>query len=55
MLVLNRKPKQTIKIGDGITITLLTIDRGQVKLGIDAPRELLVLRGELEKHERKTA
>jgi carbon storage regulator len=48
MLVLSRKENEKILIGDEILITVLTI-RSKVRLGIDAPKELLVLRKELEK------
>ncbi len=47
MLVLTRKLEQTIRIGDSILVTILRIERGQVRIGIEAPREVPVLRGEL--------
>lgn len=47
MLVLSRKPLQRIVIGGGIVITVLRIDRGRVKLGIDAPSDVTVDREEL--------
>ncbi len=49
MLVLTRKPSQSFKIGDGITITVLSMVRNQVKIGIQAPKEVVILRTELEK------
>lgn len=48
MLVLSRKQKQQIKIGDDVVITVLQIKGGSVRLGIEAPREIHVMRGELE-------
>ena len=48
MLVLTRKKTETIRIGDDITIQVLQTGRGRVKLGIQAPAHLRVLRGELE-------
>lgn len=48
MLVLTRKSQQRIQIGDNITITVLGIKGGAVRLGIDAPPQVRVLRGELE-------
>lgn len=47
MLVLSRKPQQTICIGDDIFITVLRVDRGRVKLGIEAPADVHVDRGEI--------
>ena len=48
MLVLTRKRMETIRIGDDITIQVIQTGRGRVKLGIQAPAHLRVLRGELE-------
>ncbi|MBM3998251.1 MAG: carbon storage regulator [Planctomycetes bacterium] len=50
MLVLSRKDHQRIRIGDSITITVLRIQGNQVRIGIEAPRETRVLRGELDAH-----
>ena len=48
MLVLTRKVGESIVIPSlGITIKLTAIDRGQVKLGIDAPADIRILRSEL--------
>jgi carbon storage regulator CsrA len=47
MLVLTRKQKEVIKIGDDITITILRVKGQQVRVGIEAPREKRVARGEL--------
>jgi carbon storage regulator len=47
MPVLTRKQKQTITIGDDITITVLRVKGHSVKIGIDAPRGIRVLRSEL--------
>lgn len=46
MLVLSRVIGETIYVGDGIKITICSVDRGKVRVGIDAPRGLKVLRGE---------
>ncbi len=48
MLVLSRKEKEVIKIGEEITITLLRIDGNKVRIGIDAPKDIRVIRGELK-------
>lgn len=50
MLVLARKKNETIKIGNNITITVLETRGGTVRLGLDAPRDVVILRGELEQH-----
>ena len=48
MLILSRKESERLKIGDNITVKVLTLKSGAVVLGIDAPRDVTVLRGELE-------
>ena len=48
MLVLRRKKNETLAIGDNITINVLEVSGNTVKLGIDAPPELLILRGEIK-------
>ena len=50
MLVLSRKETQTIKIGDDIEITMVRVSGDRVRVGIQAPSELVILRGELEKN-----
>lgn len=47
MLVLSRKLFEKIHIGDNIIITVVDIERGKIKLGIEAPREVPVHREEL--------
>jgi carbon storage regulator len=47
MLVLSRKCEQSLVLGDDIVITVLAIDGERVKLGIEAPRGVSVLRQEL--------
>ena len=47
MLVLSRKLDEQIQIGPNITITLVRIRDGSVRIGIDAPRDVRVLRAEL--------
>lgn len=47
MLVLSRKRDEQIKIGDDITITLTRIKGGEVRLGIEAPKHVKILRVEL--------
>lgn len=47
MLVLTRKQSETIQIGDSITITVIRMKGKSVRLGIKAPHDLNVIRGEL--------
>ncbi len=47
MLVLSRKPGEKIHVGSCITITVLHVQGSQVRIGIDAPAEVPLLRGEL--------
>ncbi len=47
MLILTRKPEEVIRLGDNITVKVLSIKNGQVKLGIEAPKELRVYRAEI--------
>lgn len=47
MLVLSRKLGEKICIGDNICITVVDIDRGKIRLGIDAPRDIPIYRQEL--------
>ena len=47
MLVLTRKIGDGLLIGEGITVTILSVEGDRVKVGIDAPREVRVLRREL--------
>lgn len=48
MLVLTRKLNEKIKIGEDITITIIKLRNNQIRIGIEAPREVRVLRAELE-------
>ena len=47
MLVLTRKPAETIRIGDDVVIKVIKTARGAVKIGIEAPDDVRVIRGEL--------
>jgi carbon storage regulator len=47
MLVLSRKLGEKIQINDNICITVVDIDRGKIRLGIEAPREVSIFRQEL--------
>lgn len=47
MLVLSRKLGQKIYIANNICITVVDVDRGKIKLGIEAPRDVPIFRQEL--------
>ena len=47
MLVLARKLDESIVLGDDITVRVISIDKGVVKLGIDAPKNISIMRSEL--------
>ena len=48
MLVLSRKSMESIEIGDSVVVTVLEIRGNKVRIGIDAPKEIHVLRSELQ-------
>ena len=47
MLVLARKTDESIVIGDNIVVKIISVENGVVKLGIDAPKEVSIIRNEL--------
>ena len=47
MLILTRKIGEGIVLNDNVTIRVFEISKGVVKLGIDAPKEMLILSEEL--------
>ncbi|MEM7473508.1 MAG: carbon storage regulator [Planctomycetota bacterium] len=49
MLVLTRKTQETIQVGDSVTIHVTRIKGNKVQLGIEAPTDVRILRGELDK------
>ena len=54
MLVLSRKESERIKVGDSIVVTVVRVAGDKVRLGIDAPPDMVVLREELDAHHRPT-
>lgn len=48
MLILTRKKGESIIIGDNIQIQVLNVKGGQVRIGIDAPREFQIFREEID-------
>ena len=51
MLVLSRKESERIRLGDSIVLTIVRVSGDKVRLGIEAPPDVLVLRDELQPHE----
>ena len=49
MLILTRRIGETLKIGDHIDVTVLSVQGGQVRLGINAPKNVAVHREEIYK------
>ncbi|ADN09813.1 carbon storage regulator CsrA [Sulfurimonas autotrophica] len=47
MLVLARKTDESIVIGENIVVKIISVENGVVKLGIDAPKEVSIIRNEL--------
>jgi carbon storage regulator len=50
MLILTRRRAETVVIGDSVTVTVLDIKGGRVRIGVNAPRDIIVNRE--ESHER---
>lgn len=48
MLILTRRIGESIKIGDDITIQITRIQGGRVRIGIEAPKDVKIMRNELE-------
>jgi carbon storage regulator len=51
MLALSRKQTEIIEFSNGVKVTVLKIAKGQVRLGIDAPENVRIWRGELPPQE----
>ncbi|WP_020189189.1 carbon storage regulator CsrA [Kurthia sp. Dielmo] len=47
MLVLTRKPGETVMLGEDIQVKIVSVDGDQVKIGIEAPRALKIYRREV--------
>ncbi len=53
MLILTRKLGETVIVGDNIKITIVKINKQQVKLGVDAPKNVIVDREETYKKKKR--
>ncbi len=47
MLILQRKPGQSLRIGENIVVSVVSVDSGRVRIAIDAPSDIPILRSEL--------
>jgi carbon storage regulator len=52
LLILTRKPGESIHVGDDIKITVIDLEGKRVKLGVDAPRHIAVDRAEIAERKR---
>jgi len=50
MLVLSRRQSERVRLGDNIVVTIVRVSGDKVRLGIEAPPDVLVLRDELRPH-----
>ena len=48
MLVLSRRESERIRVGESIVVTVVRLGKDKVRIGIEAPPEMLVLRDELQ-------
>jgi carbon storage regulator len=53
MLILSRRPGESLTIGDDVVVTVIGVSGNQIRLGITAPREVRVLRAEIHKEIRE--
>jgi carbon storage regulator len=51
MLVLSRRQSERVRLGDAIVVTIIRVSGDKVRLGIEAPPDVLVLRDELKPNE----
>mgnify|MGYP002528056459 CR=1 FL=1 len=51
MLVLSRRERERVRLGESIVVTIVRVSGDKVRLGIEAPPDVLVLRDELEARE----
>jgi carbon storage regulator len=53
MLVLSRREQERIRLGESIVLTIVRVSGERVRIGIEAPPDVAVIRDELPPHERK--
>ena len=49
MLILQRKAGESLLIGDNVEISILSVESGRVRIAIDAPKHVSILRSELKR------
>lgn len=54
MLVLSRKVGEVLKVGDNITVMVTKIEGNKVRIGIEAPNDVRIVREEVQKDKEKT-
>ena len=54
MLVLSRKESERVKLGDSIVLTIVRVSGDRVRLGIEAPENMVILREELDESKVKS-
>ena len=54
MLILTRRPGETLILGDDISVTVLNVKGNQVRIGVNAPKDLVVDREEVHRGKKKT-
>ena len=55
MLILTRRINESLVIGDNVTVTILGVKGNQVRIGVDAPRDVAVHREELAQKDNEAA
>ncbi len=55
MLILTRRINESLKIGSDVTVTVMSIKGSQVRIGIDAPKNVTVLREEIADRNKQEA
>lgn len=53
MLVLSRREQERIRLGDSIVVTIIRVSGERVRVGIEAPPEMAIVRDELASHQNK--
>jgi carbon storage regulator len=53
MLILTRRAGETLRIGDNVEVTVMAVNGAQVRIGIKAPRDVVVDREEIAERKRR--